>query len=300
MQRLAPVGGHCQDRHMRLSRASRIAALLCAGTLTATGCATSGTNEIQLAGDDDVAANATAGFPCTGYPSAGTTTPANLPLPTAEINGSGQYVTGSVTGPTSWFGGPKGGAPGPFALTQQWDPDGWHRNPGVPYGMEIGDKPCNDATQAGVFRSYFAAMRFSPREDSPKATAYSKYAPYATDPRYAKWNGGPLIAEMAQPLSFLYGRKLAVSRTVNGKTYAVIVRAADRGPTEGKPWGERPVDLSPWAMGALTGNPKCLDWDGSDPNLTRLCDFTGDKATNVVTVRWADNSAPLGPTSASR
>ncbi len=243
-----------------------------------------------------------AGFPCTEYPSLGTVTPVDLPLPTAEqLSGSATYVTGSVTGPTSFFGGPAGGAPGPFALTQQWDPDGWHQNPGVPYGMEIGTTPCDDTAGSDNYRSYFAAMRFSPREDSPKATAYQEYAKYSTDPSYAKWNGGPLVSTMAEPLSYLYGRKLQVSRTENGVKRTVIVRAVDRGPTEGAPWGKRPVDLSPWAMGALTGIPACLDWDGSNTGLLQeLCDFTGNESTNVVTVSWADNSLPLGPLSAGR
>jgi hypothetical protein len=234
-------------------------------------------------------------FPCTGYPAKGTVTPRRLPLPTAAIGGRAKYVTGSVSGPTSWFGGPVGGAPGPFALTQQWDPNGWKRKPGIPYGMEIGTRPCNDSTQAGKYRSYYAAMRFSPREDGPKETAYQVYKPFAKAPRYAKWNGAPLIGQMAQPLSFLYGRKLAVSRVVNGKKLTVIVRATDRGPTEGGVWSARPVDLSPWAMGALTGKPKCLDWDGTNAQLSIACDFTGNKATNRVTVSWADNSLPLGP-----
>ena len=234
-------------------------------------------------------------FPCTGYPAKGTVTPAKLPLPTSAESGSARYVTGSVTGPTSWFGGPVGGAPGPFALTQQWNPDGWNRKPGIPYGMEIGDRPCNDSTVPGKFRSYYAAMRFSPREAAPKETAYDAYRPFATAPRYAKWNGAPLIGQMAQPLSYLYGRKLRVSRVVNGMRYIVIVRATDRGPTEGGVWGARPVDLSPWAMGALTGKRKCLDWDGTSATLSLACDFTGDQKTNRVTVSWADNSLPLGP-----
>ena len=255
------------------------------------GCAATSQNATGPA----TTSNESADFPCTGYPSDGTVTPPDLPLPTAATDGQAHYVTGSVTGPTSFFGGPAGGAPGPFALTQQWDPNGWKRNPGVPYGMEIGTSPCNNATPDQPFRSYFAAMRFSPREDAEKQTAFQVYAPFATDPRYNQWNGAPLISQMAAPLSYLYGRKLEVTRTVSGQTYSVIVRAVDRGPTEGEPWSERPVDLSPWAMGALTGKPECLNWDGTNTGrMQEKCDFTGDP-TNSVTVRWADNSLPLGP-----
>lgn len=273
---------------------------VCIATLTFVGCSSTTNSDSIVVPDKSAGPEYTppTGFPCKGYPSEGTVTPKDLPLPTAATgpDASAKYVTGSVTGPTSWFGGPVGGAPGPLALTQQWDPNGWKKNPGVPYGMEIGNNPCNDSLKPDTYRSYFAAMRFSPREDSPKATAYKVYAPFAQDPRYAAWDGAPLIKEMAEPLSFLYGRKLAVSRTLNGIKRTVIVRAVDRGPTEGMEWSARPVDLSPWAMGALSGIRECIDWNGTnDDKLAQKCDWTGDKATNIVTVTWADNSLPLGP-----
>ncbi|MCB0919713.1 MAG: hypothetical protein KDC39_14220 [Actinobacteria bacterium] len=268
----------------RIGRSVAVAGVVLIG-LTATGC-TSG--ETPRGSTDDQAAETEAtppsGFPCTEAPSVGTTTPADLPLPTAAKDGKGSYTTGTVTGPTSWFGGPNGGAPGPFTLTSQWENA----------GQEIGTNPCNDATDPGKYRSYYAAMRFSPQQLQAPPDM-SAYVPYAKESRYHQWDGDPLVADLAAPYSFLYGRKLQITRTVGGKEYSVIVRATDRGPNDTPAeYADRPVDLSPWTMGALTGIEACLDWDGTDPQLTDQCDWTTD-TDNTVSVEWADNSRTLGP-----
>ncbi len=257
-------------------------------------------------------------FPCTGYPSLGTVTPPDLALPgtPASATAWAQPVKrGSVTGPTSYFGGPTGGADGAMSLTQQFPQ------------KEMGKNPCNDTPGAG-YHSYFAAMRFNPDPnrkkpdgsgENPNIYEYGKfYCPLESqfvrvpntecvadtaDGRYKQWDAGQggMWGPVTWTLSYLYGRELLVKRHfTDPKTgvaidKAVVVRAVDRGPDQDEEqWRQRPVDLSPWAMGALQTNPACIDWDGTN-GLKDACDFTSAANDQLVTVCWAPNDMPLGP-----
>lgn len=257
---------------------------------------------------------AAAGFPCTGYPAMGNATPADTPLPTAVTGGNSSYTTGSVEGPTSYFGGPYDSA-GVLALTQQWT--GAQTPPLPPQGQENSATPC-DNTQPGTdctltkdvspqalnYCSYYAAMRFTPTKGGTvefDVSAYDKVVPPTGD--FHKWANNPMNDEASSNLSWLYGRQLKVTRNDNNKS--VIVRAADRGPGSeaGHPeYDKRPIDLSPWAVGALADDPSCIAFDGAkgtpagDAFMTK-CDWTNDPAgTPNVTIEWVpDNNLPLGP-----
>ncbi|MGD9620789.1 hypothetical protein [Mycolicibacterium sp.] len=254
------------------------------------------------------------GFPCTGYPSKGVATPADTPLPTIETDGKSGYTTGTVEGPTSYFGGPYD-SPDAFALTQQWI--GATKAPLPPQGQEFGATPC-DNTQPGTnctltqdvspkalnYCSYYAAMRFSPTENftvTTDFTAYDKSVP--PQGPFHQWAGNPLTDELSTNLSWLYGRQLKVTRKDNNKS--VIVRAVDRGPgTNPTPsvYDTRPIDLSPWAVGALADDPACIAFDGAKGTpagdaFNTKCDWTNTgAATPNVSIEWVvDNNQPLGP-----
>lgn len=263
------------------------------------------------------AAPAAAGFPCTGYPAMGNATPADTPLPTVQTDGNSSYTTGSVEGPTSYFGGPYD-SPNAFALTQQWT--GASGSPLPPQGQETGAAPC-DNTQPGTdctltadvspqalnYCSYYAAMRFTPTKNFVipplDVSAYDKVVPATGD--FHQWANNPMNDEASSNLSWLYGRQLKVTRSDNGKS--VIVRATDRGPgTETGPseYDKRPIDLSPWAVGALADDPSCIAFDGAKATPAGIafntkCDWTNPSAGGTgpsVTVEWVPaNNLPLGP-----
>lgn len=145
-------------------------------------------------------------------------------------------------------------------------------------------------------------MRFNPADGSDVTGYETWYCPdyqsgncYASDERYGYWAHGPdEWGDQTRVFAYLYGRRILV-RNADG-SQPVVVRAVDRGPLntvgdQGQPYWTRPIDLSPWAMGALTGKKECLDWDGTDP-LKGACQM--DESAQV-TVCWADNSLPLGP-----
>jgi len=196
----------------------------------------------------------------------------------------------SVTGPTSYFGGPAGGAPGPFSLTQVFPAD----------QQEQGDAPCLD--EQG--RSFFAAMRFNPDSDSDYTpTDYSTWyckddtaaqGPdcYSNDAKYKYWDHGPDFGSWTWSVAYLYGRRLLVTNADGSNP--VVVRAVDKGPEntdiQGQAYSKRPIDLSPWAMGALKDPANCADWDGTDAEKVQ-CQLPADAE---VTVCWTDNSLPPG------
>ncbi len=249
---------------------------------------------------DSNAANA----PVNGQP-----IPANFPLPN-KVN-QGVTTAGSVTGVSSFFGGPYGGANGAFGLTFQYGAQPPTPDQSVGGGMypefggtDTGWNPCDN---------FFAAMNFANTPDkSPVGPTYPAYESFGDGTpdltsRYVKPfllsppdYSGPYIASRTP----LYNRKLLVCVAAGDCSQGVVVRAVDNGPAD----PTRVIDLSPGASGTLAAISQiapsgafapldCINWDGgNDQPVTTAanCQFD-DRFVTPVKVQWANPASTIGP-----
>lgn len=315
----------------------------CGLSIVAAGCSTSST------GSDSAATMAASKSPSCSYlgqPYSEPVYPSQLLAPTNDLkfpanpSSSGQALTAAdyhpapykIKGYTSFFGAvsSSGGydSPGGFALPQAWNnsasqpPADDFAEGGLTYPLTDFDPgPCNDnpdytpkpysgGTDTGNFRSYYAAVRVTPKADEGLDYSTGGYQQLGEananvlDDWYDSAVGtkDPIYGKM-----YLYGRNVLVSRSFTDSqgqpvTKQVIVRLTDRGPVESDPYWQRAIDLSPWAMGALNEDPACLDFNGATPSSA--CDISGPgswtKPDWQVTACWAaDYKARPGPVTSS-
>ncbi len=237
--------------------------------------------------------------------------PAGFPLP--KPKGEGVTTDKSVSGISSFFGGPFGGAGSAFALTFEFgdqNPTPTESSGGMhpEFGATNGWNPCDN---------FFAAMNFGNDGDGVIYPDYFAFGNAEASRYYEPFKDNPAGYQQNYITSRtpIYNRKLLVcsesARVTPAPTCSqgsvaagVVVRAVDNGPAQ----VGRLIDLSPGASGTLAAITQiapsgafapmdCANWDGgSDQSLTTEsnCQFDDGFATNVL-VQWADPGSTIGP-----